>query len=232
MTATAPRGSDRTAGTSLPLATAFHAAYRTLGTLFLPPEEERVATLVEATPELVRLTDVLADLPSHPGWLRLLDRLGALDDAAFERLAADHTNLFLSGSIDLAVQPFESSHVPISVYDVGLIGAEVDARYRRAGLRTAGPGHLPDHVTVELEFCAALCHLEADAEDERVASRWRSERRGFLEGHLVRWLPAFVSALEAKRPQGLHAQAATVARGVAGDDLLVIAATGPPIATA
>jgi TorA maturation chaperone TorD len=227
---TARRVRDRIVGAPPMVPAAFHSAYRTLGGLFLPPEEARVGTLLEATPELDRLTGVLAGLGCHPGWLRLLDRLASLDAAAYERLAADHTNLFLSGSMALAVQPFESSHVPISEYDVGLVGAEVDARYRRAGL-TANPGHLPDHVAVELEFCAALCHLEGDAEDERVAARWRSERRAFLEDHLTRWLPSFVEALEAKRPGGLHAEAAAVARDVVRDDLLVMGATGPPIAT-
>jgi len=161
-------------------------------------------------------------MTGHRAWTSLLRRLESLDDDDVERMGTEYTSLFLSGSRDLTVQPFESSHVPVSEYEVASVSAAVEARYRRTGLQLASKGELPDHLAVELEFCAYLCHQEGDATDDEEAARWRAERRAFLSDHLVRWLPSFAEKLARVMPQSAYLRAAEVARAVTADDLVVI----------
>lgn len=204
------------------VAAARHATYRTLGSLFLPPDEERLALLVTAEPELRRVTGPLEGLAGNRSWVRLLDRLAALDDDGADAMTSEYTNLFLSGSRDHAVQPFESSHVPVSEFDIATVSAAVEARYRKAGFQLVSKGELPDHVAVELEFCASLTHLEGDATDETEAARFRAQRRDFLADHLTRWLPSFIDRLGRVAPRSIYCDAAVAARDTVADDALVI----------
>lgn len=209
-----------------------HAVYRVLGSFFLPPDPDRLSTLVAAVPELERVAQPLEGLAGHRTWTGLLRRLESLDDDDVERMGTEYTSLFLSGSRDLTVQPFESSYVPVSEYEVASVSAAVEARYRRAGLQLTSTGELPDHLAVELEFCAYLCHQEGDTTDDSDAARWRAERRAFLSDHLVRWLPSFAEKLARVMPDSPYLQAAEVARAVTADDLVVIdafAAASAPI---
>lgn len=201
-----------------------HAVYRVLGSFFLPPDPDRLATLVAAVPELERVTWPLVGMAGHRTWTGLLRLLESLDDDDVERMGTEYTSLFLSGSRDLTVQPFESSYVPVSEYEVASVSAAVEARYRRAGLQLTSKGELPDHLAVELEFCAYLCHREGDEIDDNDAGRWRAERRAFLSDHLVRWLPSFAEKLAHVMPDSPYLQAAEVARAVTADDLVVIEA--------
>jgi TorA maturation chaperone TorD len=201
---------------------ATHATYRALGSLFLPPDEERLAMLVTAVPQLHRVTEPLEGMAGHRSWIALLDRLAALDDDGVDAMAPEYTNLFLSGSRDYTVQPFESSHVPVSEFDVATVSAAVEARYRRAGFQLVSKGGLPDHIAVELEFCASLAHLEGDTSDDTKAERYRSQRRSFLADHLTRWLPSFIDQLQGVTPGSIYADAAVAARDAAADDELVI----------
>ena len=104
-------------------AAAFHAAYRVLTTLFLPPEEERLATAVTAVPELRSIMWPLSNLACGSLLDRLLTRLERFEDADVERLGADHVALFLSGSRDHAVQPYESWHVGVGGYEQPTVSA-------------------------------------------------------------------------------------------------------------
>jgi TorA maturation chaperone TorD len=202
-------------------AASFRAAYRVLASLFLPPEEERIATVVVAVPELRSTTWLLSGLACGPSLARLFDRLEGLDDASLERLVADHTALFLSGSLDRAVQPYESWHVGADGFEQPSASAALSRRYRKAGLVVALPGELPDHVAAELEFCAHLCRREGDAEGPGVR-RWRQERRAFLVEHPLRWLDAFERALAASTPDSPYVGFARTARLVAHDDRMLL----------
>jgi TorA maturation chaperone TorD len=202
-------------------AAAFHAAYRVLASLFLPPEGERLATLVVAVPELRSITGPLSALACGAPWRDVLDRLEGFDDEDLERLASDHAALFLSGSLDRAVQPYESWHLGTQDHDRPSASAELATRYREVGLTVGIPGELPDHVVVELEFCAYLCHREGDAVGPG-ARRWREGRRRFLVEHPLRWLDAFERALAASMPDTAYAGFARTARLVATDDRMLL----------
>ncbi|MEX0985479.1 MAG: molecular chaperone TorD family protein [Actinomycetota bacterium] len=199
-----------------------HAVYRVLGSLFLPPEPDRLARLVAAAPELERVALPLEGMTGHRAWTALVGRLGSLEDDDVDRMRTQYTGLFLSGSRDLTVQPFESSYAQVSEYDIATVSAAVETRYRRAGIQLASKGELPDHVAVELEFCAYLCHQEGDADTDVDAARWRAERQSFLIDHLVRWLPDFAGKLARVMPESVYTEAAAVVRAVTADDLVII----------
>jgi TorA maturation chaperone TorD len=202
-------------------AAAFHAAYRVISSLFLPPEPDRVATVVIAVPELRLITSPLSSLTCGPVLDGLLADLEGFDDEHVERLAADHAALFLSGSPDRAVQPYESWHVRAGDYEQPAVSAVLSAVYRDAGLAVGIPGELPDHVAVELEFCAYLCHQEGDV-DEVSAPRWRRERRAFLIEHPLRWLGAFEHAVRRSIPETRYSGFARAARAVAAADRILL----------
>ena len=203
-------------------AAAFHAAYRVLTTLFLPPEEERLATAVTAVPELRSIMWPLSNLACGSLLDRLLTRLERFEDADVERLGADHVALFLSGSRDHAVQPYESWHVGVGGYEQPTVSAALSSRYREAGLAVGLPGELPDHVAVELEFCAYLCHEEGDAREEEARRRWQRERQVFLVEHPLRWLGAFEIALATAMADSLYVGFARTARAVVTDDRMLL----------
>lgn len=203
-------------------AAAFHAAYRVLTTLFLPPEEERLATVVTAIPELRSIMWPLSNLACGGVLDRMLARLERFEDADVEHLGADHAALFLSGSRDHAVQPYESWHVGVGGYEQPTVSAALSSRYREAGLAVGLPGELPDHVAVELEFCAYLCHEEGDAGEEEARRRWQRERRAFLVEHPLRWLTAFERALATSMADSMYVGFAHAARAVIADDRMLL----------
>jgi TorA maturation chaperone TorD len=199
-----------------------HAVYRVLGSFFLPPEPDRLATLVAAAPELERVATPLEGMTGHRAWTALVRRLGSLEDDDVDRMRTQYTGLFLSGSRDLTVQPFESSYAKVSEYDIATVSAAVETRYRRAGIQLASKGELPDHVAVELEFCAYLCHQEGDADTDVDAAHWRAERQSFLVDHVIRWLPDFAGKLARVMPESIYTEAAAVVRAVTADDLVIM----------
>ena len=201
---------------------AFHAAYRVLSTLFLPPDEERLATVVTAIPELRSIAWPLSNLTCGALFDRVLKGLERLEDPDVERLGSDNAALFLSGSRDHAVQPYESWHVGVDGYEQPSVSAALSARYRAAGLAVGIPGELPDHVAVELEFCAYLCHQEGDAGTRAERRRWQRERRTFLAEHPLRWLTVFEGELAASMADSLYLGFARAARAVAVDDRMLL----------
>lgn len=202
-------------------AAAFHAAYRVLASLFLPPEPDRVATIIAALPELRTILWPLSNLRCGGILDRIFMWLDGLDDDEVEQLGSDHAALFLSGSRDRAVQPYESWHVGAGDYEQPSVSASLSARYREAGLAVGIPGELPDHVAIELEFCAYLCHEEGDADPAAVV-RWREERRRFLLEHPLRWLRTFERALRGSVPATPYTEFARAARAVADDDRMLL----------
>jgi TorA maturation chaperone TorD len=203
---------------------AFHAAYRVLSALFMPPADQRLATIVTAVPELRRILQPLRNLACGGPLDGLLTELEGFTDEDVERLVSDHTALFLSGSRDRAVQPYESWHVGVDAYRQPAESAELSACYREAGLAVGLAGEPPDHVAIELEFCAYLCHQEGDADDAGSRRRWQATRRGFLRDHPLRWIDSFERGLTASGPDSRYVGFARAARLVAGDDHMLVEA--------
>lgn len=108
-----------------------------------------------------------------------------------------YTRLFVAPRPRL--YPYESMYRDEPPRVMGEHTREVARWYRDAGFAVPAEWHdLPDHIALELGFMAALAETEA-AEWERGearAARALAEReRGFVEAHLLPWVPAFSSAV-------------------------------------
>jgi TorA maturation chaperone TorD len=189
--------------------------YRVLADLFLYPEEDRLASLVAAAPELRSRSEPFRGLPFSAGWDGLLASLEALDDDGAERLRDGYTTLFLAGGRGRSCAACESAYSPRGGVDAGMVAAEVERAYASVGLVTV-PRERPDHLAVELEFMSFLCAQEARADG--LAGLWRGRQRSFLSEHLLRWLPRFVRALRATTRERFYPKAAEVALAFAAHD--------------
>ncbi len=87
--------------------------------------------------------------------------------------------------------------------------------YHHFGLRLA-LGHLPDHITVLLEFMGRLAASEAKPGCD-VLSYWRAQR-DFLTRHLLPWVPQMAQAVARQRASRFYkALTAFTARFLAAD---------------
>lgn len=96
--------------------------------------------------------------------------------------------------------------------DKGSLLADISGFYRAFGLALAeGTGERPDHLRCELEFCASLLLLAAQARETADAERADlalDALRAFLADHLFDWLPSFCAQLTAAAKLPLHARLA------------------------
>ncbi len=206
------------------VAEARRLVYRVLSALFLYPDEDRVAALAAALPEVRAGTAPLAGLAVFPAWQDLLARVATLARDG-EELRAEYTALFLAGGA-ASCPPYESAHVSVDPAAAPSVATAVERAYARAGLAVGGAaaGELPDHVAVELDFLSYLCGVEAEAPTADAAARCRGEQLTFLRGHLLRWLPRFAAAVARAAPGGTYREVAGVARAFAEHDLLLLEA--------
>ena len=110
---------------------------------------------------------------------------------------AEHYQLFVHN-----VFPYES----IFLGDDGLLGGTITEGvagfYQRIGFVPASD-ESADHISTELSAMAYLCFAELDAIEDEIphqVERLRQLQRRFLDEHLMRWLPAFVFAVEQQDP--------------------------------
>ena len=126
-----------------------------------------------------------------------------------DEAAAAHVHL-----TQVELFPFES----VFLDEGGLLGGERAAavRERRARAGLGEPRGLePDHLAEELRLLSFLAGAEAQARHDRQRSAVENLRRHQVEvvdQHLLRWLPAFVLAVEGVPARGEAALYATAAR--------------------
>lgn len=115
------------------------------------------------------------------------------DDKSESEYRAEHYQLFGRN-----VFPFEA----IFLGTDGLLGGEitesVTAFYQSVGF-SAPIDESADHISVQLSLMAFLSGAESDALADNVThqiQRMRQLQRYFLDEHLLRWLPACVSAIQ------------------------------------
>lgn len=201
------------------------AVYRVLASALLPPTSERLATLVEAAPEVLGLLQPLEGMAFHPALRALLERLAALSPEEAEEHRRTHATLFVSGRRG-SPPPYESAHLGPDI-DVATAVAAVDAAYRSAGFVVDADGEAPDHVAVELDFLSALCARETEAEAEgreAEAERLRRLQCAFLLAHPPRFLPGFAEAAAEAAPGSLLAQTVEVTLRYAEHDAALLEA--------
>lgn len=191
-----------------------------------PPEAERLA----ARETLYRLAAALLSYPLAETQQALEDgRLHDTLDQAWQTLTAEPWPA-LEPSADLAALEVSymatfihgrrgKPRVPLvaNAYDELLAGESpashmlnVQAYYRHFGLQPAlgdeGLTDEPDHLVAMLEFCALLCHLEAEAlASDRDASPYRRAQRDFVARHLSPLLHVIKARHATENRHGLDA---------------------------
>ena len=123
--------------------------------------------------------------------------LQSSEEKLIEDLTVEYARLFLGPGKHIS--PHESVHHQREDGDWGTLwGAttvEVKKFIEATGLEYE-PDYkgMPDHVSVEFEFMAALARREAQAwaeSDEAIAMSCTAMQKKFLEEHLIQWIPDF-----------------------------------------
>jgi TorA maturation chaperone TorD len=123
--------------------------------------------------------------------------LQSSEEKLIEDLTVEYARLFLGPGKHIS--PHESVHHQREDGDWGTLwGAttvEVKKFIEATGLEYE-PDYkgMPDHVSVEFEFMAALARREAQAwaeSDEAIARSCVAMQKMFLEEHLIQWIPDF-----------------------------------------
>lgn len=155
--------------------------------------------IAEARHNTYRLLAALFDEGLTPSALPYVQALPELQPHVPERFDADQAGADHHQLFGMTLLPYESVFLTVE----GLLGgprSEALLRvYGRLGYRPVHHSASPDHLSTQLGLLAFLAGAEADAwaDGEReTAIQLRDEQRGFLEQHLLRWLPPFAAALQ------------------------------------
>jgi TorA maturation chaperone TorD len=170
--------------------------YRFFAGALLPPEGDRVETLVAAAAYLDGLG--IEAFPFAGPWNTMLDAFEVR--GAPPELSAEYIRLFASG-LDGELCPPTESFYRANAEGGGLAAAvaSVQRDYGEMGLNLISTSEPPDHVTSELEAMAGLCAREVafwDSDLPQQASATLGIERSFLRRHLAAWFPAFRARVE------------------------------------
>jgi TorA maturation chaperone TorD len=175
------------------------------------------------------LTPELLEHLRSPRFVGALEELGlqlgdeftsAAPEELLEDLAVEYTGLFLGPGGH--VSPHESVHrVGGKPTDVGVLwGAatvEVKKFVESLGLKYREDAHnIPDHISHEMELMQKVVERECEAwkkEDTGKALYCLKVEKMFLEGHLVKWIPAFTKKIIDLAERRFYREIAEVTRG-------------------
>ena len=150
------------------------------------------------------------------GLSRLADLLLLSEREAFAR---SYARLFL-GPFDVLVPPYASWFLDPERRMMGPVALAAAETYAAAGLQPAdGPRELPDHASVELEFCYLLGYRAVEWGDEQASELLSA----FWNEQVKPWLPAFADAIEEHSDHPVFDAAA--------DTLRALVVHGPTVAT-
>lgn len=180
---------------------------------------------------LVYRKEVTPDLLSQikgPRFLGVFSDLGVEGMEAFlqsseekliEDLAVEYARLFLGPGKHIS--PHESVHHQRGDGDWGTLwgAATVDVKkfIEATGLEYE-PDYkgMPDHISVEFEFMAALAQREAQAwaeDDKKGARRYLDVQQTFLKEHLAQWIPDFCDKVIQQAELPFYRAVAELTRG-------------------
>ena len=139
-------------------------------------------------------------LDTSPPLSALIEEVSAATPTACEALASSHLRLF-PPIVSQDAPGYETAYRGSDLFiQVGLL-ADIAGFYKAHGLRSGGPvKERPDHIVVELEFCALLAKKELYALvhlSSHEVEVCRNTRTTFLRDHLGCWAPAFGRRLAA-----------------------------------
>lgn len=122
-------------------------------------------------------------------------------------LRRDYTRLFVGPGRPLA-PPWESIYTDAERLHFAEDTLRVRAAYRQHGWQVTNLGREPDdHLGFELDFVRRLCATAIERADE---GQWSDlsaileDQRAFLDGHLLRWVPAWAFDVSAHAQTGFY----------------------------
>lgn len=157
-----------------------------LGSMYLcKPDRETLdswrALLSEAVP------DILSDLKDA------LEKIDMASDSELEDLLWEYTRLFI-GPYKLPCPPWESVYTSPKRLMLQEAYDEVRDYYNKAGLTVNNQGIMADHIGAELNFLAVV--LQKAHSDPKKEQYYRDLTRGFLDEHVIKWIPQFARDME------------------------------------
>ncbi len=172
--------------------------YRIFSAAFLPPTPERLGDMIAGADALEAMG--LPYLAFYNEWLPWRQALNSIHDAI--EVEVEYVRMFATGVAGAASPPTESFYTSDPIRgEVGEVLARLTAKYNTFRLEpTRTVTDTVDHISIELEVMSALCAHEAEArgdEDQRRVHVMLDNQRGFLEEHLLVWLPTFVDRIAA-----------------------------------
>lgn len=189
----------------------FAAAFTTLGALLRRPVEQSFLDSVRDT-GLLGEWPLRGDEDSERG-LTLLSRATAEDVG---EIRTDFSRLFI-GPGRLLAPPYESVYRSREGLVFEAETLQVRARYKAWGLQAPHLNREPDdHVGLELEFLGTLCLRGLDAietGDADLLGRVREEISGFLDDHVLRWVPACMDDVAAGARTACYRAVAALVQG-------------------
>ena len=147
------------------------------------------------------------------GYLRRL-KMDTLTD-----LAVDYAKIFLGAgtSESNAAYPYESVYTSPKRLIMQDARDRVVAAYRAKGLDKAETLDFPeDHIALELEFMAYLCHQTQDAiaaQDRLAISGSIKEQEVFLAQHLLNWVPTLCADIQKFADTDFYTAVAKITNG-------------------
>ncbi len=173
----------------------FAELFEILSEVYLDPEADvrlRMAALAGRFP---------ADEPDLAALRPDLEGLAALGDDP-RRLAVEYVRLFMHGTTNQTVHPYESVQSRGRLMDQECL-QDLRQLFDRADVRPRDDVAMPpDHLGLELEFMAfALGNLARSAGDEHSREHWRTIAEGMLNGHLMPFVRNFAVRLEEAEPE-------------------------------
>jgi len=172
--------------------------YRFLGRIY---KVEMDQTLLDQIKEMSFPTECGEDEIGE-GYRMIENYLQHLGGDPLTDLAVDYARVFLGAGIagDDAAYPYESVYTSPKRLIMQDARDQVLEIYRAKDLNKEEMLDFPeDHIALELEFMAYLCHETQDAivaEDWPKISSCLKEQMDFLTQHLLNWVPAFCDDAE------------------------------------
>jgi len=122
-----------------------------------------------------------------------IDKVDMTSDSELEDLLWEYTRLFI-GPYKLPCPPWESVYTSPKKLMMQEAYDEVRGYYIKAGLTINDDGIMADHIGAELNFLAVLLQkANGDPEKERYH---RELLKGFIDEHIMKWVPQFARDME------------------------------------
>ena len=122
-----------------------------------------------------------------------IDEIDQNSEQELEDLLWEYTRLFV-GPYKLPCPPWESVYTSAKRLMMQEAYDEVQGLYNGLGLKMGDPNIMPDHIGAELNFLAVLFGNLHNNPGKRVYYKDIAKR--FLDEHLMRWFPQFISDME------------------------------------